>query len=106
MNLDLVAEGKISVEKFFGQTYIYIPQAIGDTIGEVALRDLVLEIFKPVEKLKRHAWSIRQDEYEGVHFYGLNLPSVIIPGQDEQSNWNIPDLFAERIMEEYRKISK
>ncbi|GEM_PF-4633351 len=102
MDLEKVAHGQISVERFYGQTYIYIPAAIAETAGGFALTKIVLHYFTK-EQLREHEWRIDKGEHQGVSFYMLDLPSVLRPREAEQPEFNKPDSLAQKIQDTYTR---
>ncbi len=101
-------KNEISIERFFGQTILYIPEMIGDVVDGETIGGIVKDYF-PTEMLNGFSGeSYRSDpkrygfEIKGNSFYSVEFPSVINRA-DEPSIWYVADDIAEKILDEYRR---
>lgn len=105
MNLEIIAKGEISVERFFGQTVIYLPIEMGDSVSRTAIERILLEFFSQ-ERLSKFQWDIYKGVHKGIGFYEIEFPSVLVYKSKKQPEFEIPDRIVERIQEEYSKSVK
>ncbi len=103
------ATGKVSIERFYGQTIFYIPEYIGDIVDSDTIWRIVREYFpeetldgfsKETPKLNPRRWNL---DILGEFFYSIEFPSVIIPPDEGPSRWHVADEIAEKILGEYHK---
>lgn len=91
--MEAFSHGKCAVERFWGQTIVYIPPAIALKVGEDNLRLIALEVFGK-EKLKNLYRYYAADDY-----ISLELPSVLdFPGPVHK-DYDLPDNLVNKIME-------
>ncbi len=105
MNIEKIAQGENSAERFYGQTYIYIPASLADALGRFALTKIVLQHFSK-ERLREHNWRIVKGEYQRISFYMLDLPSVLRYEKTEQPDFAVPDSLSQKIQETYARKKK
>lgn len=96
MNLEKIVNGEISIEKFWGQTVIYLPADIGDKISKEIIDSILLEFFSK-EKLEIYH-TYYHGKLEGIRFYSIEFPGVLI-----NKEYDIPDKIVKRIQEESSK---
>ena len=55
-SLSIVASGEIGIERFYGQTLVYLPKIIGDRVGRFSITRIALEVFSS-EKLRKAGYT-------------------------------------------------
>lgn len=104
MQLEKVANGEISVERFFGQTVVYFPAEIGDKVGEFFFLKSAMELFSK-ERLAKTRYEFFSGSHEGVDFCQVNLPPVLTFDNGPSPDVALPNRFVDKIMKEYRRLS-
>ena len=89
--------GRCFIQRFFGQTRIYLPQHIGLVLGKQNLQHLIETVFPPI--------LVYPDDTRinfGSDGIFLELPSVL-PCSESSTQYQKPDTLVQLIMEEFQK---
>ncbi|MBI2102329.1 hypothetical protein HYT55_00685 [Candidatus Woesearchaeota archaeon] len=115
MNLEKFREAEerdeISIERFYGQTVLYIPESIGDVVAGETIWGIVKEYFSEdaLNGFSGESHKLEPKKYgfeiSGDYFYSVEFPSVINL-QGEPSIWTVADDIVAKILEEYQRLKK
>jgi len=78
-SIDAILRDHYSVERFWGQTVLYLPMSISKLTEEQ--RVSVVCIFFPKHKLAELHWTVVENFRDLPPFYELELPNVLVVGK-------------------------
>lgn len=91
-----LVQGRCAIQRFWGQTAIYLPIMIGVRVDDETIRKLADEVYtKPV--IDKFLYSIYRDN----HFVLFDVPSSLDPRTEDQENnpkYRKPDDLVEKIL--------
>ncbi|HLC62766.1 MAG TPA: hypothetical protein VJJ21_00430 [Candidatus Nanoarchaeia archaeon] len=93
--IEALAKGECAVERFYGQTVIYIPNLLADRLTKREIKIAAEEIFPPKE-LERFGWTY----WKGKDYACVELPSVIDELTSPHPRWNHPSRIIDKILEQ------
>ncbi len=90
-------EGRCVVERFWGQTLIYMPPDWQNSLKDTDITSMVYGVF-PKDCLDKFGWNIAR----GENYFFLELPSVLSL-EKNKSDYKKPDILSNKLQKYAKK---